>query len=124
MIEPRYLLDSNIAILLLKAQAQRVAARLAEERPGAIVTSAICLSEMMMKMTADQQARLSRFREIVAVLPYDDAAAAAYAQLPFKRHRFDRLIAAHALALDLTIVTANEKDFADVPGLRVENWTA
>lgn len=124
MVDPRYLLDSNIAILLLKAQAQRAAARLAEESPGAIVTSAICLGEMMMKMTADQQARLSRFREIVAVLPYDDAAAAAYARLPFKRHRFDRLIAAHALALDLTIVTANEKDFADVPGLRVENWTA
>ena len=35
----------------------------------------------------------------------------------------DRLIAAHALALDLTLVTNNERDFADVPGLRIENWT-
>jgi len=33
------------------------------------------------------------------------------------------LLAAHALALDVVIVTNNEADFADVPGLRVENWT-
>ena len=47
----------------------------------------------------------------------------AYTPLPFKRGTFDRLIAAHALALGLTVVTNNERDFADVPGLKVENWT-
>ncbi len=34
----------------------------------------------------------------------------------------DLLIAAHALALDLTVVTANAREFSRVPGLRVENW--
>jgi tRNA(fMet)-specific endonuclease VapC len=34
------------------------------------------------------------------------------------------LIAAHALALDLTLVTANAEEFARVPGLRLENWQA
>jgi tRNA(fMet)-specific endonuclease VapC len=48
----------------------------------------------------------------------------AYAQLPFKRASFDRLIAAHAVSQDLIVVTGNAKDFADVPGLKVENWTA
>jgi tRNA(fMet)-specific endonuclease VapC len=43
--------------------------------------------------------------------------------LPFRRASYDRLIAAHALSLDLTLITNNEGDFADVPGLRVENWT-
>ena len=43
--------------------------------------------------------------------------------LPFKRARFDRLLAAHALSLGVTIITNNESDFADVPGLTVENWT-
>ena len=38
--------------------------------------------------------------------------------------RFDRLIAAHALSLGLTLVTDNERDFADVPELTVENWTS
>ena len=32
------------------------------------------------------------------------------------------LIAAHALALDLTLVTANEREFSRVPDLRIENW--
>jgi tRNA(fMet)-specific endonuclease VapC len=61
--------------------------------------------------------------EEVEVLPFDEMAALVYANLPFKRASYDRLIAAHALALGLTIVTDNETDFADVPGLRVENWT-
>jgi len=34
----------------------------------------------------------------------------------------DTLIAAHALALDCTLVTDNETEFRRVPGLRVENW--
>ena len=34
----------------------------------------------------------------------------------------DTLIAAHALALDCTLVTDNETEFLRVPGLRVENW--
>ena len=57
------------------------------------------------------------------LLPFDEAAVRAYAALPFRRGSFDRLIAAHALALDLTLVTSNVRDFADIPGLLVENWT-
>ena len=49
--------------------------------------------------------------------------ARAYATLRFRRASYDRLIAAHALSLGLTVVTDNEADFADVPGLKVENWT-
>ncbi|MFM2410506.1 MAG: hypothetical protein RL481_1334, partial [Pseudomonadota bacterium] len=54
---------------------------------------------------------------------FDEAAARAYASIPFKRGTFDRLIAAQALSLDLTVISSNSKDFADVPGLKVENWT-
>jgi tRNA(fMet)-specific endonuclease VapC len=61
--------------------------------------------------------------EEVPVLDFDYKAALAYAQLPFKRASFDRLIAAHAVSQDLIVVTGNAKDFADVPGLKVENWT-
>jgi tRNA(fMet)-specific endonuclease VapC len=60
---------------------------------------------------------------LVPPLAFDRAAADIYAGLPFKRASYDRLIAAHALALGLTLVTANVKDFADIRGLKIENWT-
>ncbi|GAA0638680.1 hypothetical protein GCM10009424_11590 [Sphingomonas ursincola] len=66
---------------------------------------------------------LAAFVAAVPIQPFDEAAARAYAQLPFKRARFDRLLAAHALSIGATVVTNNEGDFADIPGLKVENWT-
>lgn len=66
---------------------------------------------------------LAAFVETIPLVPFDQAAALEYARLPFKRARFDRLLAAHALSIDATVITNNEADFADVPGLKVENWT-
>lgn len=59
---------------------------------------------------------------LVNPLSFDKRAADIYTRLPFKRAAFDRLIAAHALSLDLTLITNNESDFTDIPGLRVDNW--
>ncbi len=36
----------------------------------------------------------------------------------------DRLIAAHALAIQCVLVTANVADYVRVPGLTIENWAA
>jgi tRNA(fMet)-specific endonuclease VapC len=36
--------------------------------------------------------------------------------------QMDLLIAAHAMALDATLVTGNEREFSYVPGLKIENW--
>jgi tRNA(fMet)-specific endonuclease VapC len=66
---------------------------------------------------------LRAFIEEVPVLDFDYKAALAYASLPFRRASYDRLIAAHALSHGLTVVTDNVAHFADIPGLRVENWT-
>jgi len=61
---------------------------------------------------------------------YDQAAALAYGRLRAELERrgtpigpLDMLIAAHGLALDVTVVTNNEREFKRVPGLRLENWT-
>lgn len=66
---------------------------------------------------------LEAFIAAIPLVPFDEAAAREYARLSFKRARFDRLLAAHALSIGATVVTNNEADFADVPGLTVENWT-
>jgi len=72
---------------------------------------------------AGRRAQAERLFDLFEVMPFDRDASLAYGGLPFRRGSFGRLIAAHALSLGLTLVTNNEADFADVPGLKVENWT-
>ena len=100
--------------------------RLAVCDPGDAGLSAISYAEIVLGMERGKPPTpeaLAAMIEVVPVLPFDDAAAMAYAKLPFKRARFDRLLAAHALSIGAVVVTNNEADFADVPGLVVENWT-
>ena len=122
----KYLLDSNIIVYLTMNSNENVTRRAGECDDGDLVTSAIAYAEVAYGSLNEQPPaieQLQAFVEEVQVLDFDYKAALAYATLPFKRGSFDRLIAAHALSHDLTVVTHNEKHFADVPGLRVENWT-
>ena len=126
MTEPRFLLDSNICIYILADLLGPAAQHLAEQVDGSTVTSAIVFAEVERGLVgAEPEAREAADALFASVppLPFDGKAGLAYAMLPFRRARFDRLIAAHALALGLTLVTNNETDFADIPGLKVENWT-
>lgn len=122
----RYLLDTNILIAVALATADAARRRLAELDEGDAVTSAIAYAEILYGSRRGKPppaAYLATIIEEVAVLPFDQAAASVYAGLPFKRASYDRLIAAHALSLGLTVATANVADFADVPGLSVEDWS-
>jgi len=122
--DPLFLLDSNICFYVLKGASDAVRRRVESHAPGELVTSAIVFAEVMMGMrSSDEAARAEIFFALVTVLPFDRAAAESYVTLSFKRGSYDRLIGAHALSLGLTLVTANERDFLDLPRLRVENWT-
>lgn len=94
---------------------------------GAAGISAISFAELMFgvrnRRPEQRRAAVALFEQIT-VLPFDHFAALRYAELPFRRHSYDRLIAAHALALDATLVTNNTADFADITGLGMENWLA
>ena len=121
----RFLLDANAVILLLGGH-ERLVNRASECAEGDLCLSSICFAEVLHGSAAGKPPPIEvmeRVSKRMAVLPFDEEAAIRYAQLPFKRHRFDQLIAAHALALDLTLVTANPRDFRDIPDLRVEDWT-
>ena len=122
----RFLLDSNILIAVALATETAARQRLADVDEGDAVTSAIAYAEVYYGSRRGKPpplANLSALIEEVAVLPFDLAAASVYADLKFKRGGYDRLIAAHALALGLTVATANVADFADIPGLAVEDWS-
>lgn len=121
----KYLLDANICILLLAGDS-KVVSRASECFEGEIAISAIVFAEIALGSWRGKPPSiiiLDRFAQRFPPLPFDVLAAKKYAELPFRRASYDRLIAAHALSLDLTLVTNNEADFADIRGLRVENWT-
>lgn len=132
-MKPKYMLDTNICIYLMKHHPPEVAKRFAQCFVGDVVISAITLAELEHGVTCSgeseshNRAALDAFVEDVPVAPFEREAARAYGPARYatrerKRDALDKLIAAHAIALDVVLVTNNEADFMAYPGLRVENW--
>lgn len=122
----RFLIDTDCAIYAMTARFPALGDRLSACDPGEVAISAISFAEIALGSELGKPPPSQVLEAFVAAIPliaFDEDAARVYARLPFKRARFDRLLAAHALSLGATIVTNNEADFADVPGLTVENWT-
>lgn len=128
-----YLLDTNICIHLIQRQPQQVLQRLAALRQGQVVMSVVTSAELcagleMQSRNRDHDARvLALLTQRIPVLPFAEAAAQAYGVLRAavrerRRDALDRLIAAHAIAAGAVLVTNNEADFRDYPGLQWENW--
>lgn len=126
-----YLIDTNIAIHA-RDGADAVLDKLAEH-DGEIVLSALSLAELQRGLyrdtayTAIRQVRLEVLLRGIPVLSFDASAAQAYgriiAQCGWARSRdYDRMIAAHAISSGSVLVTNNEADFRDIPGLSMENW--
>jgi tRNA(fMet)-specific endonuclease VapC len=121
-----YLIDADSAIYALLGQFPAMKARFERVEPGEISISSISFAEIALGTQIGRPppaGALEAFIAAIPILPFDEAAAREYARLPFKRARFDRLLAAHALSIGATVITNNEADFTDVPGLKTENWT-
>lgn len=122
----RYLIDADSSIYSMIDAESPVTHRIAQCEAGDIAISAISFAEIALGSQIGKpppSAVLEAFVNAIPIMAFDEAAAREYAQLPFKRARFDRLLAAHALSIGAIVVTNNEADFADVPGLKVENWS-
>ncbi len=120
-------MDANAVIHLIADAFPTLTKRVADTEAGAIGVSSIAFAEVVWGSSNGKPPilpLLEAFVREIPLLPFDEAAARAYAQIPFKRGTFDRLIAAQALSLDLIVISANVRDYADVPGLKVENWTS
>lgn len=129
---PRYMLDTNMCIYLMKNQPEQVARRFTECLVGDVVMSAITYAELEYgaAVSADparEQANLAALTEDIPVVAFDAAAGVAYGPIRLatresQRDHLDKLIAAHAVSLGVTLVTNNVSDFSKYPGLRTENW--
>jgi len=129
----RYLLDTNICIYVINARPAAVLARFVEHEVDGLGISAITASELYWGVCKSGSVRnrttLEKFLSPLAVLDYDLGAARKYGELRAYLEQqgtpigpLDQQIAAHALALDVTLVTNNVREFERVPGLRLENW--
>ncbi|HAC26157.1 MAG TPA: VapC toxin family PIN domain ribonuclease [Cytophagales bacterium] len=131
----KYLLDTNICIYLIRERSKPLLEKIIANSSEGLGLSVITVCELefgVAKSNAKEKNRLAldRFINKFSVLPLSEKAAKTYGELRAGLEvngtpigPLDLLIAAHALAENLTLVTNNEYEFKRVTGLRVENWT-
>jgi tRNA(fMet)-specific endonuclease VapC len=129
----RYMLDTNICIHLIQQHPPQVLQRLQALPQGSVVMSVVTYAELRagLEMHSSQRAQDERVLALlvnrIPVLPFTQADAQSYGLLRAavrerSRDAMDRLIAAQAVSTGITLVTNNEADFKDYPGLVMENW--
>lgn len=130
----QYLLDTDTCIYLAKNKPPSVMARLARVPADAAAISVITFGELRYgaersRQRAEAMSRLGEFARAIRVLPIDAEVASAYGEVRASLSRAgliiganDLWIAAHALALGVTLVTNNGREFRRVRMLRTENW--
>jgi tRNA(fMet)-specific endonuclease VapC len=129
---PGYMLDTNLCIYLMKHQPEQVAQRFSQCAVGEVVMSAITYAELEygVAVTANpvrERQHLLALVEDIVVAPFDQIAGSAYGPVRYatresRKDHLDKLIAAHAIALQVVLVTNNTKDFRRYPELNIENW--
>lgn len=133
MAEPAWMLDTNVLSELIRNPGGPVVKRLSAQAPDAVCTSIVVACELrygaQRKGSAVLSQRVEQLLATLLVLPFDEPADAHYADIraalehagtPIGSH--DLFIAAHARSRGVTLLTHNLREFARVPGLKVEDW--
>lgn len=129
----QYLLDTNILSDLLKHPQGRVFQHIVDVGEESLCTSIIVACELQFGVVKSGSSRLvqqlERILGVLTVLPLESPVDGHYAEIRTYLEQpgtpigpNDLLIAAHSLALDLTLVTANTREFERVPALKLDNW--
>jgi tRNA(fMet)-specific endonuclease VapC len=128
-----WLIDTNVLIHANRGKPRSVSRRLMAESPENVSISTLTIAELWYGIArhdhpASKRAAWLHVLEPYIVLPFDRAAAELHGDLRFHvRHapigERDLMIAAIALVNDLTVVTANVREFSRVPHLRVDDWS-
>lgn len=130
-----YLLDTNVCIDIIRRKRPAIIDRIQSHDVGDIAVGSITVAELeygvaKSQHTAQNKIALIQFLAPFEILPFDQPAAEQYGSIRQNLEAdghpigpMDMLIAAQALAADLTIVTKNVGEFSRVQDLRIEDWT-
>jgi len=128
------MLDTNICIYIIKNRPQSVKEKFRAYHIGELCISSITVSELMYGAYKSQHVEknlkaIEAFLLPFEIVNYDYDAAVAYGKIWATLERkgqviggMDMQIAGHALALDMTVVTNNTKEFQRVDGLVLDKW--
>lgn len=130
----KYLLDTNACITYMRGKCAPMLQRVGQHHPADIAVCAVVVAELRFGADASanpakEHARVDGFLAPFVSLPFDDAAALVFGRVRAALTAagkqigpYDTMIAAIALAHNLTLVTHNTNEFARVPGLALEDW--
>jgi tRNA(fMet)-specific endonuclease VapC len=131
----KYLLDTNICIYIIKQKDPDILRRLQSFKEGEVGISSITIAELEYGVARSAQSQRNRLALASFLIPFeivdfDQEAAMDYGLIRTWLEKegkpigsMDMLLAAQARSKGIVLVTNNEKEFARVPGLRLENWT-
>ena len=134
-MNPRYMLDTDICIYISKQKPSGVKARFDRLKPGQTVMSVITYGELYYGASKSSQkakalANLAGMVQDIPVEYLDSTTSEAFGKIRAELEAQGRVIgsndlwiAAHAMALDVTLATNNDREFLRIAGLSVENWT-
>ena len=129
-----YMLDTDTCIYIKNRRPPQVMNKFSRLQSGDIVMSLVTFGELLNGALKSNQANvvLKKINQLATILPVQAMSADVAKQYAGIRRSLEKQgniigandlwIAAHALALDLTLVTNNTKEFSRVDGLRIENW--
>ena len=131
----KYMLDTNVLVHLIRNKSENVKNRLRQENISDVCISSITYAELeygVSKSSNKEKNALALLTVLsgIKVLPLGESAGKVYGSIRASLEKDgnvigpnDMLIAAHALAEGLTLVTNNTREFRRVPGLNIEDWT-
>ena len=130
----KYMLDTNIIIYLKNHRSEAALRKFTKHSPRELCISSITMAELeygvfKSSKPSQNQIALTTFLSQIEVIPFDTEAAIEYGAIrtyleqkgqPIGAN--DLLIAAHAKALNLTLITNNTREVSRIPSLKIENW--
>jgi len=130
----KWMLDTDTCIAIIKKHPVALK-KLRGKSIGQVGLSSITLGELAFgahksSRPKDAHSALSEFLLALDITAFDEDAALRYGEVRASLARrgkpigpLDTLIASHAHALDVILVTHNRREIARIDGLRLEDWT-